>query len=247
MVIEQASPRFDTSHGATPADTVVAGFTQFGLAGLTAVDYLADQLQVTECGHVTATGLPPITPFDEGTPRHHTRLFGGETSPIGLLVGELFVPMGAAPAFGEAVLEWFDQGGVDEVMILSGVPVSHGPDQHDTFYVATDDFQSSRLSASDIPPMGSGFLDGVNGALVERGIDSDLAVGVLVTPVHAQTPDVEAALRLLSTTIDLYDLSVDVGPLETFAAEVAQHYADLQRRMENTHSEESLPEDRMYM
>lgn len=247
MDLEQTTLRFDTTHGALHADTVVAGFTQFGLAGLTAVDYLADQLPVTECGHVTATGLPPITPFDDGTPRHHTRLFGGESAPVGLLVGELFIPMGAAPAFGEAVLRWFNQAGVDEVLILSGVPIPHGPDHHDTFYVATEDFQSGRLSASDIPPMGSGFMDGVNGALVERGIDSDLSVGVLVTPVHAQTPDVEAALRLLSATIDLYDLSVDVGPLEAFAAEVAQHYADLQRRMEESHAEESLPEDRMYM
>jgi uncharacterized protein len=94
--------------------------------------------------------------------------------------------------------------------------------------------------------MGTGFLDGVNAALVERGIDSPLAVGVYVTPVHEQVPDVEAAIRLLETIRTVYDIDIDTEPLEDFAAEVRQHYEDLAARF-NAASEAELPEDRMYM
>jgi uncharacterized protein len=93
--------------------------------------------------------------------------------------------------------------------------------------------------------MESGFLDGVNAALLERGMDSPLGVGLFVTPVHAQAPDVEAAVRLVETATDLYELDVDAGPLEAFAAEIRRHYEDLAERIEEREPEGTY--DRMYM
>jgi len=55
-------------------DTLAVGFTEYGLAGLTAVDYLSDQLSMSRHGHLTNGGSPTITPFENGTARHHTRL-----------------------------------------------------------------------------------------------------------------------------------------------------------------------------
>lgn len=249
MTDDLAAPSFEITTEAAPSNAVVAGFSQFGLAGLTAVDYLADHLDLEAVGHLSARDLPTITPFEEGRPRHHTRLFGADGLAVTVLVGELFVPVWAAESFGDAVLEWVDAGDVDEVTILSGIPIAHGPEEHRTFYVATDDFRERRLAGADVPPMGRGFLDGVNAALVERALDSDLEVCVLVTPVHAQMPDVEAAIRLLSTASSLYDLDVDVGPLEAFAESVAEHYAELHERLEAEQEldRRTIPEDRMYM
>ncbi|ELZ83160.1 hypothetical protein C453_14181 [Haloferax elongans ATCC BAA-1513] len=90
-----------------------------------------------------------------------------------------------------------------------------------------------------------GFFDGANAALVERGIDSPLGVGVFVTPVHAQAPDVEAAIRLVDAANDVYDLGATSAPLNSFAAEVRQYYAELADRLQE--SEPDLPDDRMYM
>jgi uncharacterized protein len=94
--------------------------------------------------------------------------------------------------------------------------------------------------------MGKGFLDGVSGSLLAAGIDTPLAVGVFVTPAHFQTPDVEAALRLVETTSEVYDLDIDTGPLEEFANAVQQHYQELSQRLEKA-DDEFMPEDRMYM
>lgn len=240
------SPRFEITHESAPGETLLAGFSNFGLAGLTAADYLVDQLDVSQTGHVVVDELPAITPFENGTPRHHTRFFGSEESELSILVGELFLPLSVAGIFGDAIVEWVTDHGIDEVTILSGVPVPHGPEEHRTFYVATQDYQDRRLAGTDIPPMGQGFLDGVNAELVGKGIESPLATGVLVTPVHAQAPDIEAAIRLVQTANDLYDLGVDTGPLQSFADEIRQHYEDLADRIETVEAAE-LPEDRMYM
>lgn len=123
-------PDFEVLSDAPDADTLLCGFSEFGLAGLTAVQYIVEHLELEEVGHVTAEQLPAITPFEDGTPRHHTRLFGGDGSDVTVLAGELLVPPHAAGPLAEAVLGWTDANGVAEVVVVSGVPVAHGPDDH---------------------------------------------------------------------------------------------------------------------
>ncbi|MFB6300748.1 MAG: proteasome assembly chaperone family protein [Halobacteriales archaeon] len=237
---------FRISQDAAPSETLIAGFSHFGLAGLTAVDYLVDHLELVETGHVTTSDLPSITPFENGVPRHHSRLFSRSDLDITVLVNELFIPVWAADQFSNAILEWTDANDVEEITVLSGIPVSHGPDDHRAFYVATPDYHDARLSDVDIPPMGNGFLDGINASLIDRGMESSLRTGVFITPVHAQNPDVEAALRLLDAFRSAYDIEIDTEPLEAFAAEVQQYYADLAERLDAV-EDTQRPDDRMYM
>jgi uncharacterized protein len=236
---------FTVSHDTEPSETLLVGFSQFGLAGLTAVDYLVDHLELTETGHITAEGLDPITPFVEGRPRHPIRLYSRDDLDVTVLVCEQFVPANAGGSLSEAILDWTAGHGVAEIAVLSGVPIPHGPDDHRTYYVATDDYRERRLADGAVPAMGNGFLSGVNAALVEQGIGSPLGVCLYVTPVHAQAPDVDAGIRLLETVSEVYALDVDTDPLREFAGEVQQYYGELAERMERTADVE--PEDRMYM
>jgi len=127
--------------------------------------------------------------------------------------------------------------------VLRGMPVAHGPDDHRTFHVATDGYRERRPADAGVPPMGSGYLDGVTAGILQDGIESGLDVRVYVTPVHAQAPSAEAAIRLVETLESRYDFGIDSGPLEAFAAEIARHYEQLAERMEDRKAE--LPEDRM--
>jgi uncharacterized protein len=239
-------PTFSISNSTAPSTTVVAGFSAFGLAGLTAVDFLVDHLELVETGHLAAEYLPSITPFESGHPRHHSRFFSRPDLDLTVFVNELFLPTPVADSFADTLLSWTDKHEVSEILVLSGIPYAHGPDEHDTFYVASDDYRERRLDDTDIRPMGRGFLDGVDGALMYRGIESDLRTAVFITPVHAQVPDVPAAIRLVETFDRVYDLGIDAGPLEEFARTVEQYYKDLAARLE-TIDERQMPEDRMYM
>lgn len=240
-------PDVSIEHSEPPSGTLLCGFTEWGLAGLTAVHFLVEQLDLEQTGYLTADGLPSITPFEDGQPSHHTRLFSREGLDVTILQSELFIPANHGEAVSAAIHEWTVAEGVDEVVVLSGVPVQHGPDEHLTYFVATDDYHGVHLEGTDVQPMGRGFLDGVNGALVGRGIDSPLGVCVLVTPVHHQAPDMEAAIRLVETANALYDLGVDTAPLEAFAAEIERYYADLAERLEAEGRKQDAPADRMYM
>jgi uncharacterized protein len=237
---------FDISTRAAPSSTVVAGFSAFGLAGLTAADFLVEHLDLEVTGQLAADHLPSITPFESGRPRHHSRFFSRSDLDLTVLVNELFLPTPVAGPFADALLSWTDDHDVSEILVLSGVPYAHGPDEHDVFYVASDDYRERRLAGTDVRPMGRGFLDGVNGALTHRGIDSDLGTAVFITPVHAQVPDVPAAIRLVEAFERVYDLGVDAGPLAEFAGTVERYYTDLAARLE-TAADRQMPDDRMYM
>jgi uncharacterized protein len=242
-----AAARRSTSASTPQSGTLVTGFAQFGLAGLTAVDYLVDRLALEGTCHIVVDQLPAITPFENGTPRHHTRLFSQPDLGVTALVGELFVPPAAAEPLGEAVLEYTVEHAAEEVVVLSGAPISHGPDDHRAFYVASEDFQQARLQGDHgIAPLPGGFLEGVNGELIQQAIGSPLRTCVLTTPVHPQVPDAEAALRLLEAFVTVYDLDVDTGPLEEFAATAAKRYEELATRLEEQREESTL-DDRMYM
>lgn len=241
---ETPEAAFQIRHDTEPATTLVAGFASFGLAGLVAVDFLVDQLGLSEMGHVVANSLPAFTPFENGTPRHHSRLFSRDDFDITMLVNDLFIPEWAVDSFAQAILQWGDDHAIEEITVLSGAPFPHA--EHTVLSIATTDYQSYRLEGSNVEPMASGYLTGVNASLVARGIDSPLRTGVFVTPVHTQVPDVEAAIRLVETVEQLYGLDIDATPLKAFAAEVEQHYRDLAAHLDTVQEDERL-DDRMYM
>ena len=230
-----------------PTDTLIIGTAEYGLAGLTAADYLTTELELKEAGHITVDGLPAITPFENGTPRRHTRLFSRSDIDLTVLVGELPVPPFAAAPFADAIASHSEEYGTKEIVILSGVPFPHGPDDHRPFYVATEEYQANRLSdVEDLSPMAGGFLEGFNAELMDRALDGSIPTCVLTTPVHALAPDIEAALRILEVTDRIYGLDLDTEPLETFAENLSQQYEKLAARLE-TEREEHVADDRMYM
>ncbi len=236
-------PEFTIDHEGTPSKTLVVGLPEMGMAGLTAVQFLNDALDLEVSGHVSSDDLPSITPFEEGVPRHHTRFFTSEDLDVTTLAGELPVPLWASRSFSDAVLDWTEENDVEEVVFLSGVPMPHGPDQHEVFYVATEDYRQRRLEGSDVDPMLAGFLEGVNADVVHRGIDSPLAVGVLVTPVHPLAQDVEASLRLISGFRSVYDVDVDVAPLEEYAKKLDDYHTQLYERMKEQSDVRGVPSD----
>ena len=233
-----------------PGQTLLVGLTTPGMAGITAVDYLVRNRPTEVIGNVSPEGLPAITPFEDGEPRHHTRLYNLTDVDATVLVGELFVPVPAARAFAEALAEWIETNRIEEVALLHGVPFPHGPDEHATFYVATEPYRETRLEGTDLQPLKGGFLDGVAGELVSAGMDGTIPpTGVYVTPTHPPGPDIDAAVRFVDSIERAYGVDVDRDELERRSEEIKQYYAGLADRMAAFEAEatQEYPEDRMFM
>jgi len=234
-----------------PGGTLFVGLTNPGMAGITAVDYLVQNRPSEGIGHISSTELPAITPFENGEPRHHTRLYDLTDIDATALVCELFVPAPAARAFSDSLADWIASNRIEEVVLLHGVPFPHGPEDHSTFYIASEPYRADRLEGVDIEPLKGGFLDGVAGELVARDIDGTMPpVGVYVTPTHPPGPDIDAAFGFLDAIERVYGIDVDRAELERRAEEIKQHYANLAERMATFEAESAAreyPEDRMFM
>ncbi|WP_255170981.1 proteasome assembly chaperone family protein [Natrononativus amylolyticus] len=211
--------------------TLILAFPGPGMAGVSANQYLIEQLELVETGHIQAEGLPSITPYENGRPYHHTRLFSEPEIPCTFLTSELPIPLQLSEPFGRILLEWLDESTVDEVTLLTAIP---GLDSNrDLFYVASDDYYDRRLDGTDVSPLKGGFLTGVNASLIARAIDTSLRVGVLSTPVNPRHPlDGEAALRLVNGMNELYDFEADTTQLRDFADRTREHYEQLATRVQ---------------
>ncbi|WP_408958238.1 proteasome assembly chaperone family protein [Natrinema sp. 74] len=237
----------------SPNSTLLIGVSTIGLSSLTAVDYLVKQHDSDPIGHITTTNLPDITPFEEGKPRLPLRLYNLPDFELTVLVGEMFIPVWAADPFVNAIVEWASSSEIEEITFLHGVPFSHGPDEHDVFYVASSSYRD-RLTDTELKPLTGGYLDGVAGELMTRTLtQSAPPVGTLVTPTHPPGPDFDAALRFLEALEENHGLTIEETELQERAQEVQQYYDELATRMEQLHGgEQSLqnrdfPEDRMFM
>lgn len=239
-------PTFSIEYSGPPPGVLLAGFASVGLAGLTALDYLVERLDWPEAGHANVSGMPSVTPFENGRPRHHTRIFAEDTADTAALIGELLIPVHAALPFAASIVDWAIDTDLDEIAIAAGIPIPHGPHAHRTFYVATDDDVADRFESGGIEPLGGGFLDGIKAEVLELAIERDLGVGVLITPVHYQFPDIGAALRLLEAMSAIYALDVDTDPLKEYAEAEQRYFAELSETLEAAHDRDH-PADRMYM
>lgn len=251
-----SEPSFDITSDAThdTGSTLVIGLSHLGMAGITAVDYLVKQVPNEEIGHILPEELPAITPFQDGTPRHHTRIYNLLERDMTAIVGELFIPVWAAHAFSNSLLTWIDSTDIAEIVILHGVPYPHGPDEHAVFHVSTTDFRDRRLIPESIAPLAGGFLDGTVGELVTKSLESEAPpTGVFITPTHPPGPDIDASLLLLDALTTVYGFDIDASELEQASEELKQYYEELDKRLQSlTQADHSLAtrdfhEDRMFM
>lgn len=227
-----------------PGQTLIVGLASPGMAALTTANHTVTNCESSQIGHISPTELPGITPFEDGTPRHHTRLYNLVENDVVVLVGELFVPAWAARPFAKSLLEWSERAEISEIVFLHSVAYPHGPEEHQVFHVATDEFRDSRLSGQSTP-MAGGVLDGVAGEIVSHSLREDgPPAGVFITPAHPPGPDVDSALLFLDVIEEIYELPVDRKELEELSREIKEYYETLDERISTLTDADSSRDDR---
>jgi len=190
---------------------VFAGFVGAGLAGPLSVGYIIEKLQMEEVGYMRSKYLPPSTVFIQGRLRHPFRFYSNKKGTICAVICEITLRMQGLYTLVASILDWAEQKGSHEIIILDGV----ASESHDgKAYCAAEEDLCRIMQEKGIKMIPQGFITGISGGILNECILRDIqGVSFLVKANHKQ-PDTLAAATLVDAVNRAYDTKIDITDLK---------------------------------
>ena len=219
---------------------VFAGFVGAGLAGPLAVGYIIEKLNLEEVGYMRSKYLPPSTVFIQGRLRHPFRFYSNKQGTICAVVCEITLRMQGLYSLVAAILDWAEQKGSHEIIILDGV----ASDSHDDkAYCAAEEDLCRIMEEKEINMIPQGFITGIPGGILNECILREIqGVSFLVKANHRQ-PDPLAAATLVEAVNRAYETNIDTSELKSQKEKLGVDFKELSEK----YAEERKTDAGMYM
>ena len=100
---------------------IFAGFVGAGLVGPLAINHIITELKMTEIAVMRSKYLPPSTVFMRGRLRHPFRFYANPEGTICAIICEITLRMEGLYSLVSSILDWAENNGSKEIVILDGV------------------------------------------------------------------------------------------------------------------------------
>jgi uncharacterized protein len=219
---------------------VFAGFVGAGLVGPLSVGYIIEKLQLEEVAYMRSKYLPPSTVFIQGRLRHPFRFYSNKQGTICAIVCEITLRMQGLYTLVAAILDWAEQKGSHEIIILDGV----ASDSHDDkAYCAAEEDLCRIMQEKDINMIPQGFITGIPGGILNECILREIqGVSFLVKANHKQ-PDPMAAATLVEAVNRAYQTNIDTQELKNQKEKLGLDFKELSDK----YAEDRKTDAGMYM
>lgn len=209
---------------------IFAGFVGAGLAGPISVGYIIEKLKMEEIGYMRSKYLPPSTVFFQGMLRHPFRFYSNRDGTICAIICEITLRMEGLYTLVSAILDWAEQKGSHEIVILDGV-ASESHD--DKAYCAAEEDLCRVMQDKGISMIRQGFITGMPGGILNECMMRKIkGVSFLVKADHKK-PDplaaatlVDAVNRAYETDINIDDLKKQTEKLGIVLKELSEKYSE---------------------
>lgn len=192
---------------------VFGGFVGPGLAGLVSAGYMIEKLNLHEIAHVRSQHIPPVAVFVGAKLRHPFRIYSDITGKIVVVLSEMPIDIEGLYEISSALVDWFEQVRVKEIVMLDGVGVSGMPEEREAFCVANEE-RCKTLASKGISPMESALISGVGGSILNQCLTRKMSGVSILTQVSVDFPDPGAALTLIKSINSVYGLEIATNELE---------------------------------
>jgi len=219
---------------------VFAGFVGAGLVGPLSVGYIIEKLQLEEVAYMRSKYLPPSTVFIQGRLRHPFRFYSNKEGTICAVVCEITLRMQGLYTLVAAILDWAEEKGSHEIIILDGV----ASDSHDDkAYCAAEEDLCRIMQEKDINMIPQGFITGIPGGILNECILREIqGVSFLVKANHKQ-PDPMAAATLVEAVNRAYQTNIDTQELKNQKEKLGLDFKELSDK----YAEDRKTDAGMYM
>ena len=219
---------------------IFAGFVGAGLVGPLSVGYVIDKLKMEEIGYLRSRHLPPSTVFMQGRLRHPFRFYANNDGTICAIICEITLQMEGLYDIISTILDWAEEKGSHEIVILDGVA---GATHDDKAFCAAEDDLCRVMENNDIEMIPQGFITGVAGGILNECLVRRIQGVTLLVRASDKKPDPLAAATLVDAVNRAYQMSIDTTELRKKKKRLGADFKELSEK----YTEHKKIDSNMYM
>ncbi|MFO7791961.1 MAG: PAC2 family protein [Candidatus Saliniplasma sp.] len=208
-------------------DILLAGFPGTGLIGGIASEQLINTLELEQIASIESDKFPPTAVIFDGIPRRPVRIFCGKG--FLLVKSDMVIPNDIAEPLANKIIDWSLNHGIDEVIILDGIPEREDRDEKETkiWGVLSSRAAEKEAKELDVEIIERGAISGISSSMLLIAHEKNLkAVGMLAEGKQ-KIPDPRASAALLEKFSDYRNFDIDTTTLIESAEQLEEQYHQL--------------------
>jgi uncharacterized protein len=202
---------------------------------------------MNELAHVRSKYTPPAVVFIDGELRYPFRIYSNKNGTLCAILSEIPLRSDGFFPVASSLLDWIEEKGAKEIVILDGIPVRRMPSKRQAFCAAENE-KLKICKEKGLEMVSGGVIIGMTGSLLNECLTRKITGVAFLTPAVTNMPDPEGATTLIDTVNDMYTLKVDTQELVDQAEEIKLQLKELAQRhqkMRNAEETKGVPE-RLY-
>jgi uncharacterized protein len=224
---------------------VFGGFVGPGLVGLVTAGYMIEKLNLHEIAHVQSQHIPPVAVFVGAKLRHPFRIYTDDPGKVVVMICEMPIDIEGLYEISSALLDWTEQVHASEIVILDGVGVSGIPEEREAYSVA-DETRIKQLEQKGVSAIQSAMISGVGGSILNQCLTRRVSGVSLLTPVSIEIPDPGAALVLVKSINQIYNLNIGTSELEQNVERLNQRLSEISEQYRKLGDQVTDKDKRLY-
>jgi uncharacterized protein len=206
---------------------IFAGFVGAGIVGPLAIGHITEKLMMDEIAVMRSKYMPPSTVFTRGALRHPFRFYANKEGTICAIICEITLRMEGLYSIIASILDWAEQKGSKEIVILDGVAST----EHDNkAYCAAKEDLVRTMAEKEISMIPQGFITGIPGGILNECIVRKIQGIALLVKANKTSPDPAAAATLIEALNRFYDMKINIDDLEKEKDKINLEFSELSQK-----------------
>jgi len=207
---------------------IFAGFVGAGLVGPLSINHMIVELKMTEIAVMRSKYLPPSTVFMRGRLRHPFRFYANPEGTICAIICEITLRMEGLYTLVSSILDWAENNGSKEIVILDGVAST---EHDDKAYCAAEEDLVRTMADKDISLIPQGFITGIPGGILNECLVRKIQGLTLLAKANKTEPDAGAAATLIEALNRFYEMKINTSNSKRKKTEYIQNSANCLKNM----------------
>ena len=230
LIVQKQFPEaeiFEIKKTELKSPIIFAGFVGAGLVGPLAINHIIEKLEMTEIAVMRSKYLPPSTVFMKGRLRHPFRFYANKNGTICAIICEITLRMEGLYSLVESILDWAEQNGSKEIVILDGVA---SREHDDKAYCAAEEDLIRTMADKNINMIPQGFITGIPGGLLNECLVRKIQGLTLLAKANKIEPDSNAAATLIEAINRFYEMNIDTTKLQEEKERINSEFSELSEK-----------------